>query len=284
MNDKALVKQEESKEIIDIKPEENKDVVAIKNFHYAQLKITDKERLKLFAPIDEDDIEIRPDGLIYAPWMEYMTRLRDVFGLEWALIPIDKPMSKNNTVIWGFQLVIKGNIMGVAYGEQVYYPGGTMNWTDALEGAKSNALMRCCKGMGISIELWKPSFYKAWKIKYAESYKYFNPKKNKEEIRWKRKGSKTPVDNTPDEETKTSNKTFPPKSNNSAKNKSGTYLTLIAQIKDLFSKAQLDPIEFTKNKNWEEELDWKEAKKIKEELISEINGNLRQSQGDMDSE
>lgn len=42
--------------------------------------------------------------------------------------------------------------MSVARGEQDYFdPGGIAT---ATEGCKSNALMRCCKDLGIASELW----------------------------------------------------------------------------------------------------------------------------------
>jgi hypothetical protein len=33
----------------------------------------------------------------------------------------------------------------------------------AVEGCKSNALMRCCKDLGIGSELWDPNFIRAFK-------------------------------------------------------------------------------------------------------------------------
>jgi hypothetical protein len=36
-----------------------------------------------------------------------------------------------------------------------------------LEGAKSNALMRCCKDLGIASELWDPNYIIEWSKKHA---------------------------------------------------------------------------------------------------------------------
>jgi hypothetical protein len=41
--------------------------------------------------------------------------------------------------------------------------------------------MRLCKGIGIGIELWRPSFVRAWKEKYAEPYQ------DRGKTRWRRK-------------------------------------------------------------------------------------------------
>jgi len=42
-----------------------------------------------------------------------------------------------------------------------------MTYATALEAAKSNALMRCCKDLGIASELWDPSFVAQWRQKYC---------------------------------------------------------------------------------------------------------------------
>lgn len=46
--------------------------------------------------------------------------------------------------------------MSVARGEQDYFsPEGIPT---ASEGCKSNALLRCCKDLGVASELWDPRF------------------------------------------------------------------------------------------------------------------------------
>jgi hypothetical protein len=97
--------------------------------------------------------------------------------MEWTLIPHGKPdlNPQKSGILWGFFLLIQGKLMGYAIGEQEYYSNNpTMTWGDACEGAKSNALMRLCKGVGIGLELWKSSFLDPWKKKHAERYEYVN--------------------------------------------------------------------------------------------------------------
>jgi hypothetical protein len=49
-------------------------------------------------------------------------------------------------------------LISIARGEQQYFdPDGIPT---ATEGCKSNALMRCCKDLGIASELWDPRFIK----------------------------------------------------------------------------------------------------------------------------
>lgn len=50
--------------------------------------------------------------------------------------------------------------MSIARGEQQYFdPDGIPT---ATEGCKSNALMRCCKDLGIASELWDPRFIRTF--------------------------------------------------------------------------------------------------------------------------
>jgi len=152
------------------------------------LKLTDPQEAALYAPVVEDDIEIRPDGLIYMPWMEYVTRLREAFGMEWAIIPQGMPRLRGDLVIWGFYLIVQGVYCSYAMGEQLYQPDNrTMSYGDAIEGAKSNALMRLCKGIGISLELWRPKFIKKWIADNAESY-ICQSGRNKGKTLWRKKG------------------------------------------------------------------------------------------------
>ena len=143
------------------------------------LDVTTEQIEAIYEPIDPDVIEIRPDGIIYAPHPEFTRRLTKAFPLQWALIPQGLPTIVNDvkpsgktktTVTWGFWLIIKGKLASFAIGEMVYYPDNEkMSWTDAAEGAKSNALMRNCKGLGMFPEMWTPHFVKTWKKEYCMS-------------------------------------------------------------------------------------------------------------------
>lgn len=57
--------------------------------------------------------------------------------------------------------------MAQAKGEHEAFTSAALSVGMAEESAKSNALMRCCKDLGIASELWDPSFILQWKEKYA---------------------------------------------------------------------------------------------------------------------
>jgi hypothetical protein len=66
--------------------------------------------------------------------------------------------------VWGtFEEKEKANVyrlVSIARGEQQYFdPDGIPT---ATEGCKSNALMRCCKDLGIASELWDPRFIRTF--------------------------------------------------------------------------------------------------------------------------
>lgn len=57
------------------------------------------------------------------------------------------------------------SLVAIARGEQEYFdPSGIPTATEAV---KSNALMRCCKDLGIASELWDPRFIREFKAKHA---------------------------------------------------------------------------------------------------------------------
>ncbi|KAG7192642.1 uncharacterized protein KQ657_001422 [Scheffersomyces spartinae] len=122
----------------------------------------------LLAPIDANDIEIKPDGLLYLPEIKYRRILNRAFGPGgWGLAPRTESLITPKQISREYALICHGRLVSVARGEQDYF-GGDEKVTTALEGCKSNALMRCCKDLGIASELWDPSFIRQWKQKYCD--------------------------------------------------------------------------------------------------------------------
>lgn len=133
------------------------------------LALTDAQNLALYEPFKDSDVYLKPDGLVYFTWTKFAGRLTKAFGgTGWAMIPQGMPKVNNNLIVWGFHLVIKGVYCGFAIGEQQYFNNGRMTYGEACEGAKSNALTRLCKALGIGIELWDKDFINEWLDKYAD--------------------------------------------------------------------------------------------------------------------
>jgi hypothetical protein len=78
------------------------------------------------------------------------------------------------------------SLVSVARGEQDYFsPDGIPT---ATEGCRSNALVRCCKDLGIASELWDPRYIRKFKAKYTrEAFVEHVVNKRKSKI-WVRKG------------------------------------------------------------------------------------------------
>ncbi len=205
MEEKGLIPSEELKKLPQEVIEKNRPQDNLLNVHNEMMKLIplagtieldQVQKDFLFNPVNEEDVCIRPDGLVYLPWPYYVERLNKAFGISWAIIPKDMPKLQGNHMYWPFYLMIKGKLAGFAIGEQEYQPSNAMmSYSDASEGAKSNALMRLCKNLGISLELWKPSFIRVWKEKYAESFPAVWPdgkpktdKNGKQKTEWRKKG------------------------------------------------------------------------------------------------
>ena len=55
-----------------------------------------------------------------------------------------------------YALFCCGRYVSQSVGEHTFYGQGNMVYGKAMEAAKSNALVRCCKDLGIASELWDP--------------------------------------------------------------------------------------------------------------------------------
>lgn len=140
----------------------------------------------LAAPLDPKEIEIKPEGLIYLPEIKYRRILNKAFGAGgWGLVPRSETIVTDSLVTREYGLVCLGQLVSVARGEQDYF--GATNIPMATEGCKSNALMRCCKDLGIASELWDPGFIKQFKQEYCEDKFVEHVVNGKKKKIWKRK-------------------------------------------------------------------------------------------------
>lgn len=139
------------------------------SFHGLGQQAFSKEAVDtLLAPLASEDIEIKPDGLLYLPEIKYRRILNRAFGPGgWGLAPRTETLVTPKQVSREYALVCNGRLVSVARGEQDYF-GGEEKLTTALEGCKSNALMRCCKDLGIASELWDPVFIRKFKKSHCD--------------------------------------------------------------------------------------------------------------------
>ncbi|KAJ2322968.1 hypothetical protein GGH92_011015, partial [Coemansia sp. RSA 2673] len=118
----------------------------------------------LMAPVTESDVEIKPDGLLYLPEIKYRRILNRAFGPGgWGLVPRGAHSVSGRTLSREYALVCLGRFISQARGEQDFFDESGL--ATATEGCKSNALVRCCKDLGIASELWDPAFVSQFKAK-----------------------------------------------------------------------------------------------------------------------
>lgn len=141
----------------------------------SQLELSDDERRKLHA--DFPDTAFRSgaggkDNLIYIEHAYLRDRLNEVFAPgQWAIIPRSRwgepfktAKGVNGVRIYvEAMLCVRGCFVAEAVGDMAYYPGNeSTNYGDAVEGAKSAALRRCAKELGIGLQAWKKDWCEGW--------------------------------------------------------------------------------------------------------------------------
>jgi len=178
-----------------------------RSFHGLSAQPFSKEAADiLLAPIPFDDVEVKPDGIIYLPEIKYRRILNKAFGPGgWGLAPRGETIVTGKSITREYALVAHGRyaffhfekaewllmsgflgrLVSVSRGEQGYFsPEGIPT---ATEGCKSNALMRCCKDLGVASELWDPRYVRKFmKEKAKQIWVEHVPTKKKKQI-WLRK-------------------------------------------------------------------------------------------------
>ncbi|KAE8826927.1 hypothetical protein CFE70_009861 [Pyrenophora teres f. teres 0-1] len=152
-------------------PPELEGVPAIdwtRSYHgLGSISFTPEQSDTLLAPVTQDDVEVKPDGIIYLPEIKYRRILNKAFGPGgWGLAPRGESIVTGKLITREYGLVVQGRLVSIARGEQQYFdPDGIPT---ATEGCKSNALMRCCKDLGIASELWDPRFIREFTSKMTK--------------------------------------------------------------------------------------------------------------------
>ena len=136
-----------------------------------KLKLTKDQISALRRKVVDAEVDWKPsrkDGPPDIPYLShngYRDRLDEAFGLGgWAMAPTVAPKEKDGVVYCQYALIIDGTPRFFAWGEQAYHANNKqMTYGDALEGAKSNAIIRCGKELGIARDLWNRRFREALK-------------------------------------------------------------------------------------------------------------------------
>ncbi|GAA5899186.1 mitochondrial genome maintenance protein MGM101 [Sporobolomyces salmoneus] len=160
------------------------------SFHgLSSTPFTTSQATILMRPLEAHEIEIKPDGLLYLPEILYRRILNRAFGPGgWGMVPRGEMTVLKGMVTREWGLVAGGRLVSVARGEQTFFDPSGM--PTATEGCKSNALMRCCKDLGIASELWDPSFIRAFKAKHCTEAWTEHASTKRKQKRWRKNGNK----------------------------------------------------------------------------------------------
>lgn len=143
------------------------------------LTLTPEESQALQADFPDEAFQPGAAGkenLIYIEHAHLRDRLNKVFGLgQWAIVPRSRWaedfsfVNKYNVRIQGSRvyveamLLVRGCFVAEAVGDMVYYKNNdSQNYGDAVEGAKTAALRRCAKELGIGLQAWKKDWCAGW--------------------------------------------------------------------------------------------------------------------------
>lgn len=154
----------------------------------SQLSLTKEEVAQLSADFNDDCFQPGAAGkenLIYIEHAALRERLDSVIGMgQWCMIPTMRRVEefeyqkdewinnrrtgktipvKGSHVYVDAILLIRGAFVASAIGEMTYYPDNhTQNYADAVEGAETAALRRCCKRLGVGLQAWRKDWCLGW--------------------------------------------------------------------------------------------------------------------------
>lgn len=141
----------------------------------ATLELSQEEIEKLAADFPDESIQPGAAGkenLLYIQHAWLRDRLNAVFRPgQWSIVPRNRWAEPFKTqggkdasrVYVEAMLVIRGCFAGEAIGEMEYFPhNSTQNYGDAVEGAKTAALRRCCKELGVGLQVYKKEWCEGW--------------------------------------------------------------------------------------------------------------------------
>lgn len=168
----------------------------------SQLALTAGEVAVLRADVPDEEIRIREDGIVYLPGEYYRRTLLDALGVGgWALVPMSKYGydEEYEEAYYDGALYIRGVFVARAMGGKKWRKKNKrMSRGDAVEAAKTDCLRRCCKDLGIGLDLWNKVRVAEWRDANTETRPAQNKYDGDGKLVWKVKGEPWPDNDTLD--------------------------------------------------------------------------------------
>ncbi|HVA82342.1 MAG TPA: hypothetical protein VNF29_15550 [Candidatus Binataceae bacterium] len=159
--------------------------------HVGQYVVTEDQKLILDQPLDDDEVNVKPDGSVYTSHEYCRRQLNAAFGpLGWTLVPGCPLSQRPGTNEWyqRWTLYIGGVYVSEALGSHEYFEKNrNMDLSDVAESIKSQALTRCCKDVGIAHEMWNRKWAEKWRRAHAIQVVVRSDQGNRNQ--WRRKDS-----------------------------------------------------------------------------------------------
>lgn len=147
-------------------PEESNDLGLPLNSIVSSEPFSAEVQSVLSEPLNPAEVEIKPDGICYLPEIRYRKTLFRAFGPGgWCMVPRGPHSQNGNVLSREYALICHGRFISQARGSTTI--ASFSNAALASEAVRSNALMRCCKDLGIASELWDAGFIQAWKENFG---------------------------------------------------------------------------------------------------------------------
>lgn len=155
----------------------------------AQIRFTEKQQEILTKPCDLAELDVLPTGEVYLSQVGYRRRLNEAFGVGgWAMRPMTPVTVSGSTLMREWALYAEARFISSAWGEAEYQERNSRHsYATAAEALKSNAIMRCCKDLGIASECWDRRFTQQFKKDHCVKVWREKAKHGQGEYQWRRK-------------------------------------------------------------------------------------------------
>ena len=133
------------------------------------VQLTAAQRAILQEPFQDHEISIRYDGVVYAGWRRYWSRMVRAFAPSVpAVVPVDSPREHRGEVIIGVVMLVDGKFIGKAWGShRLQGQNDRMSFGDRIESAISDAIAKIGKRLDMGEALWDEQFRAYWMSLYA---------------------------------------------------------------------------------------------------------------------